>query len=72
METWLSDESVELYNIPQYTVVFSNRKGRVGGGGVVFVYNQYQIKVRKDLASISKDTEVESVFLKLILEFFWW
>lgn len=52
--------------MPQYTWVFSNRKGRVGGGVAVFVYNQYQIKVRKDLASISKETEVESVFLELI------
>lgn len=65
-ETWLSDESVELYNMPQYTLVFSNRKERVGGGVAVFVHNQYRIKVRKDLDLISNETEVESVFLELM------
>lgn len=65
-ETWLSDECVELYNIPQYTLVFSNRKERVGGGVAVFAHNQYQIKVRKDLDLMTNETGVESVFVELM------
>lgn len=49
METWLCDENVELYHMPQYTLVFSNRKERAGGGVAVVVHNQYQIKVRTDI-----------------------
>ncbi len=55
-----------LYNIPQYTLVFSNRKERAAGGVAVFVHNQYHIKIRKDLDLISNETEIESVFLELI------
>lgn len=53
--------------MPQYTLVFSNRKERVGGGVAVFVHNQYQIKLRKDVNLNSNETEVESVFLELMV-----
>lgn len=38
-ETWLSDETVELYNMPLYASAFSNRNKKVGGGVDIFVHN---------------------------------
>ncbi len=49
----------------QYTSTFSNRKEMVERGVAIFFHDQYQFKLRKDLALISNDIEVESVLLEI-------
>lgn len=64
-ETWVKDDIIDFYNMSQYNSVHSCRKEKVGGGVVIFVHNDFQFILRKDLTLNSDESNVESVFLEI-------
>ena len=64
-ETWLSEATNTLYDMPLYNSVHSYRSERVGGGVSIYVHNKFQFVVREDLAFEHHATDVESLFIEL-------
>ncbi len=48
-ETWLTDDTVDNYNIPGYNLYYSNRQEARGGGVAVFVKTELKCKECKNL-----------------------
>lgn len=65
LETWLIDESAEVYNMSQDNSVHLRRKDKLGAGVSIFVQNDFQFILRKDLTFNSDEIDVESVFLEI-------
>lgn len=60
-ETWLTEDSREIFKLPNYNSVHYVRENRSGGGVSLFFLDNYEFKVRDDLSLNS----VESVFVEL-------
>jgi len=65
-ETWVKDDTIEFYNMSQYNSVHSCRKDKVGGGVAIFVHNDFQFIIRKDIVSNFDESNVESLFLEIL------
>jgi len=64
-ETWLIEDSREIFKLPNYNSVHYVRENRSGGGVSLFFLGDYEFKVRDDLSLKSARAEVESVFVEL-------
>ena len=62
-ETWITDNSTNLYDISGYKFLNINRKNKIGGVVGLYVKGHIQFKVREDL-SIAKEDIVESLFIE--------
>lgn len=65
-ETSLSDSNAFLYQIPGFDSVHSNRQSKQRGGVAIFVRNQLDFTLRKDLG-IFHEGKFESIFVELRL-----
>ena len=66
-ETWLSDETTNLYELPLYNSLHLARRHKTGGGVVLYIRKDYDFVQRADLSVNSKGTDTESIFIELIL-----
>ena len=62
-ETWFSDSTVDLYNIPGYNCSHVYRKNRRGGGVSVYIKETINFQPRKDLNVL--DPILECVFVEI-------
>ena len=62
-ETWLTDNSANLYDISGYKFLNVNRKNKVGGGVGLYIKDHIQFKVREDLSTAKEDI-VETLFIE--------
>ncbi len=54
-ETWLVDDIMELYGLPDYNIAYSNRADKRGGGIAFYINNKLQFKERDDLSINNND-----------------
>ena len=64
-ETWLTDSTEMLYDIPLYKAVHCCRPRRTGGGVSIYVHTSLQFCVREDLAHELKNIDVEALFIEI-------
>ena len=64
-ETWLTEDSKEIYKLPNYNSAHHVRKNRKGGGVSLFVRSDYDFKTRDDLSMGTGMSEMESMFIEL-------
>lgn len=64
-ETWLTEDSKEMFKIPKYKSVHRVRVNRSGGGVSLFFEENYDFKIREDLILKTVQDDVESLFLEL-------
>ena len=60
-ETWLHENSPDIYNIPNYEMLHVNRKEGRGGGVALYVFNKLEFKIRKDIHVQG----IEDVFIEI-------
>ena len=60
-ETWLHENSPDLFNLPNYKLLRADRKGRRGGGVAFYISQELKFKMRSDI----KLTQVESLFIEI-------
>ena len=63
-ETWTSNDSMSLLNIPGYNSTSKKRTSGRGGGVALFVPNSFKFTARDDLSVFSNDN-FESMFIDL-------
>jgi hypothetical protein len=63
-ETFLTDNTVQFFNIPGYQLVYKNRKNKCRGGVAIYIKDNFTFTVREDL-SIYQEGEFESLFLEV-------
>ena len=65
-ETWMSDNDCVLgiHNLPGYTYVGNGRTGRSGGGVGIFIKDNLQYCIRKDMKLFNEN--VETIFLEIV------
>ena len=64
-ETWLTDELTSLFDIPNYNAFHHCRTAKSGGGVSIYLHNDFQFKLRDDLALNFECCDVESLFLEI-------
>ncbi len=64
-ETWLSDVNKDLFILDGYSFVEKHRENAKGGGVAIYVKNNIQFKIRKDLSE-NKAGVFESIFIELL------
>lgn len=62
-ETFLKDNTKNLYNIPGYTLVCKNRQVLAKGGVAIYVRDNIPFKIREDL-SVFHEGEFETIFIE--------
>ena len=60
-ETWLHENSPDLFNLPNYKLLRADRKGRRGGVVAFYISQDLKFKIRSDI----KLTQVESLFIEI-------
>ena len=60
-ETWLHHTSPPLYNLPNYTMVRSDRQGRKGGGVAFYIAEHLNFRIRDDI----KFEQAEVLFIEI-------
>lgn len=65
-ETWLTDNSKEMFKLSNYNPVHRVRDKRPGGGVSLFILRDHGFKMRHDLSLKSNSVEIESLFIELI------
>lgn len=65
-ETFLRDETKALFNIPGYNLITENRHSKPKGGVAIYVRDQLQFKVLKNL-SVFHEGEFESIFIETLI-----
>ena len=63
-EMFLSNKTVKLVNIPNYTLISNHRQNSKGGGTAILVRNGINYKARKDLDQFHEKV-IESVFIEI-------
>ncbi len=66
-ETWLNENSREMFKLFKYNFVYYDRKNRLGGGVSLFIHGDYTFKIRFDLALKSDKIDVEHLFVELLI-----
>jgi exonuclease III len=56
-ETWLRDNTVDLYNMSGYNHIYKYRENRPGGGVSIFLHDSIPFKIRDDLSSVNDNYE---------------
>lgn len=64
-ETWLSEDTINLYELPLYNSLHLTRKHKSGGGVVLYIRNDYDYVQRADLSVNFQGTDTESIFIEL-------
>ena len=64
-ETFLSDATVNLVNIPGYKLYSNHRKNYKGGGTIILVRTDMISKRRSDL-TVFQEKEIESTFIEVL------
>ena len=62
-ETWITDNTANLYDISGYKFINVNRKNKVGGGVGMYIKDHIQYKVREDLSTAKEDI-LETLFIE--------
>ena len=65
VETWLKDEPQDYLKLNGYSLEYTNRVNKTGGGVCLYVKNNVKYHVRKDLNEIKQPDNVETMLLKL-------
>ena len=60
-ETWLHQNSPDMFNLPNYKLIRADRKGRRGGGVAFYITQNINFKIRSDI----KLTQAESLFIEI-------
>ena len=60
-ETWLNQNSPDIFNLPNYTFIRADRKGRRGGGVAFYIAQNLNFKIRSDI----KLSQAESLFIEI-------
>ena len=47
-ETWLSDEIMGSYNMPDYNIIYNNRQEGRGGGVAIYIHKSFSYKERHE------------------------
>ena len=63
-ETWLQDDSHDLYGLKGYHFIGNHRVNKTGGGVAICLKNHIDYTKRSDLSHISED--MESVFIEIV------
>ena len=61
-ETWLTNDNIELYNLPGYNMIGKCREKKRGGGVSIIIKESIKYKVREDLSMFN--TYIESLFIE--------
>ena len=61
-ETWLHNNSPQLFNIPNYTLIRADRQERRGGGVAFYIADNLKYKIRYDI----KFEQAEVLFIEVI------
>ena len=64
-ETWLSQDTSQLYNLPGYDFVFNNRQDKIGGGVGIYILKNYEYIKHENLNCMND--VVEFVFAEIIV-----
>lgn len=64
-ETWMTDDLLSLYPLPNYTAFQSCRKNKRGGGVSLYVLNTYYGISREELSADFDTTNTESIFIEI-------
>lgn len=64
-ETWLTDDLMPLFEIPNYNALHHCRKLRPGGGVSLYLNKEFHFNYRIDLTCSSENDEIESLFLEI-------
>ena len=62
-ETWLKDHNIELYGLEGYNAEHGIRPNRTGGGVSLFVQDNLEYFLRKDL--IYQTDNIETLFIEI-------
>ena len=60
-ETWLHENSPDMFNLPNYKLIRADRNGRRGGGVALYISQNLKFKVRTDV----KLSHAESLFIEI-------
>ena len=60
-ETWLHENSPNMFNLPNYKFIREDRKGRRGGGVALYIAQNLNFKIRSDI----KLAQAESLFIEI-------
>lgn len=63
-ETWLSNETEDIFPLDNYTTVFKSRHSNRGGGVGFYIRNDINFKIREDI-SIFEDNLYETLFVEI-------
>ncbi|ELT96661.1 hypothetical protein CAPTEDRAFT_187399 [Capitella teleta] len=63
VETWLTSNNKNNYDIPDYNSIHSVRTERRGGGVSLFISSKFEFKPRPDLDTFNDD--IESLFIEI-------
>ena len=62
-ETWLTDNTASLFNLPGYHLINNDRYNRSGGGVAFYVKSNFDFFIRKDICRM--ESFVESLFIEI-------
>ena len=60
-ETWLHENSPDLFNLPNYKLIRADRTGKRGGGVAFYIAEKLTFKIRSDV----KLLHAESLFIEI-------
>ena len=63
-ETWLQDDSHDLYGLKCYHFIGNHRVNKTGGGVAICLKDHIDYTKRSDLSHISED--MESIFIEIV------
>lgn len=63
-ETFLTNNTANLYNIPEYNLTYMNREKKHRGGVAIYIHEKHDFILRKDLSTFIEG-EFESIFLEI-------
>lgn len=69
-ETWLHENSPDLFNLPNYKLIRADRKGKRGGGVAFYIAEKLKFKIRSDVKLLHAETlfiEIENTGFKNII-----
>lgn len=64
-ESWLTEDTKDLFNVPNYKSPNYIRTNRIGGGVSLFVNAQYDFNLREELSLKFKVADIECLFVEL-------
>ena len=64
-ETFVNDDNAHLFKLPNYNLIYKNRKIKSKGGVAIYIRDNIQYNLREDL-SIFIEGEFESIFIESI------